>query len=145
MTGISDLQKDVDDLKAAAQLLRGVSGTLDGKAAMINDGFSKLVEAKALMDSKITEIMATVKKLPMKFTILESNINDSESILDEIKENLSKVSGALDAGKKLKQDAEDAEKEIKQGAEKAEKEIEKGNVMGGLNDLKKEGLGKFGF
>jgi len=108
------LKKDVEDLKTAAQLMRGVTGHLEGKAEMINSGFQKLVAAKSFMDSQIGGVMGTVNNASGVTNQLLTRITDVERQLDDLKKKAGAISGAMNAGKKL------------QG----------GDVMGGLNDLK---------
>ena len=119
IAGFDDLRKDVEDLKTAAQLLRGVTGHLEGKADMINDGFSKLQQAKAMMDGQIGNAMATVNNAGNVTQSVLTRLTDIERQLDDIKKKAGQISGAMNAGKKF------------QG----------GDVMGGLNDLKNQGFG----
>ena len=119
--GFEDLKKDVESLKTAAELLRGVTGQLGGKAAMITDGFNKLKQAKATMDSQVGNVMSTVNQVSGNTQGLLSKISEVETKLDDLKKKAGQAQQAMQMGKKL----------------------QSGDIAGGLNDLKEKGIGGF--
>lgn len=122
IAGFDDLKKDVEDLKQAAQLMRGITGHLEGKADMINDGFNKLVQAKSMVDSQIGSAMASVNNVGNVTQTMLTKLTDVEKELENIKKKADQISATMNAGKKFQQ----------------------GDVMGGLNDIKNQGFGGFG-
>lgn len=121
MAGFDGLKKDVEDLKKAAELMRGINGHLEGKADMVKDGFNKLVEAKAMVDSQIGSAFNAIDQASGLTQNLLSRIAKVETELEDIKRKAGQAKGIMDAGKKFKD----------------------GNIAGGLNDLKDKGIGGF--
>ena len=82
--GLDDLKKDIDTLKTTVNLIKGVTGDLDSKTKMINDGFDSLKAAKAVMDQQIGGVMGTVNTVFQQTSQLQSKVNT----IDQRVENL---------------------------------------------------------
>ena len=121
MAGFDKLKQDLEDLKTAAQLLRGVNGQLEGKSEMINDGFNKLVEAKTMIDSQVGSAFNSVDQISGVTQNLLTKLTSMDNELEDLKKKAGLAQAAMSAGKNFKE----------------------GNIAGGLNDLKQNGIGGF--
>jgi len=123
IAGFDDLKKDVEDLKKAAELMRGITGHLDGKAKMVENGFDSLKKAKSVMDSQVGSVMENVNKVSAQTQQITNQVTNLEKTVNDLQEKAKMAQGAAGAYNKFKG----------------------GDVMGGVNDLKNAGFGKFGF
>lgn len=127
LAGFDEIKKDIDDLKTAVQLIKGISGQLEGKREMIEDGFSKLKQAKGFLDSQVGQTMEFVNRTSSQTEQIARKVTDVETQVNDIQKKVGMAKDAMNIGNKFKQ----------------------GDVMGGLNDIKNKGfggaLGGFGF
>ena len=126
--GLDDLKKDIDTLKTTVNLIKGVTGDLDSKTKMINDGFDSLKAAKAVMDQQIGGVMGTVNTVFQQTSQLQSKVNTIDQQVEDLKKKAEQAKAYMAAG---------------QSANAAYDKFKGGDLAGGFADAKK-GLGGFG-
>src|SRR3990167_1175317 len=129
LAGLDDLKKDIETLKNAVNLIKGVTGDLEGKTKMVNEGFDSLKAAKAVMDQQIGGVMGTVNNVFQQTSELQNKENRIDAQVEDLKQKAEKAKAYMAAG---------------QSANAAFDKMKGGDMMGGFAEAKK-GFGGFGF
>jgi chromosome segregation ATPase len=100
--GIDELKQDVEDLKKAAELMRGVNGHLEGKGKMINDSFEQLVKAKAYLDSQIGSMMGTLNSATSQTKALKEKVIEVEAQVEDVRRKLAQAKKGMELAQQAK-------------------------------------------
>ena len=100
--GIDELKKDVEDLKKAAELMRGVNGHLEGKGKMINDSFDQLVKAKAYLDSQIGGMMNMLNSASTQTINLKNKVVEVEAQVEDVKRKMAQAKKGMELAQQAK-------------------------------------------